>query len=123
MKQKNGQFLVRHITIFPNYSDTEKDNDPLVFWHIAFKDKTETSMDEDLLLTSVYHTEEDFLKRVKEVGIKISNRTLYQYRNFFIFPKPYKKKVNGKETNFYNPEWIKYIKRIQDLKNESAVTS
>jgi len=111
-----------HITIFPNYSD-KQEKKPLVFWHLAFKDKTETSIDEIILLTSAWDTEEDFLKRAKNKGVSISNRTLYQYRTFSLFPDPYKTTVKGKETNFYDPKWIKYIKRVQELKSKLNKTN
>lgn len=105
-----------HITVFFNFFGCSE----VVFWDLVFNEKQNTNSNLQLLTEKYYYTEEEFIKYVRDKGIPVSAKTLRNYRHIkyqCIFPEP--EKIIGKdglERNYYDPDWIEYLKRIEELK-------
>ena len=110
-----------HITVLSPWMES-KDN-PFIFWDLVFKNKQNTNMNIDFLTQLTNWTEKEFINYAKEKGIKIGVKTLYNYRDYALFPIPYKVKVKGKNINYYDREWIKYLEWINEKKKEKPEKS
>jgi len=73
------------------------------------------NLNKNLLIKQHYMTEEQFIKYAKFHDLSVSPRTLLNYIQYSIFPEPEKDQTD-KNKKYYNPAWIKYLKRITELK-------
>lgn len=97
------------------YYSKIKEYTEYVCWNLPDKYRNGSNLNKELFIKQHYMTEEQFIKYAKFYDISISARTLLNYRKYSIFPNP--EIDNGdKNKKYYNPSWIKYLQRIEELK-------
>jgi len=88
-----------------------------IMYDITIKNKNFSNFDKENYYRKFYMTEKEFLEHLKQQGLGISRRTLYNYMNYLKF-NPHKVKVNNNLYNLYNPTWSKIIREIKEKKPE-----